>query len=75
MKLQVNSSIFTNPKGDQITVECYQKADTTIELPPMGIISLKPGCKASTRFAKFKAHQILETTLETKFFFDFFSFS
>ena len=39
MKLQGNSWIFTNPKGDQITVECHQKADTTIELPPMGVIS------------------------------------
>ena len=68
IKLQDNSWIFTNPKTDQISVECNQEADTTTELPPMGLITLRPGCRASTRFAKFKAHQILESTLETKFF-------
>ena len=68
IKLQENSWIFTNPKGDQISVECNQEADKTTELPSMGLITLRPGCRASTRFAKFKAHQTLESTLETKFF-------
>ena len=34
----------------------------------MGIISLEPGCRASTRLAKFRAHQVLQTVLEIKLF-------
>ena len=63
-----NSWAFTVPKGDQITIECNQKPDMTEELPPMGIVSLEPGCRASTRLAKFRAQQVLQTVLETKLF-------
>ena len=44
IKLRDNYWIFTNPKSDQISVECNQEADTTTELPPMGLIMLKQGC-------------------------------
>ena len=62
------TSTWFYPKNEQITIEYEHEQKITIDLPQAGIFTLSEGCKASTQYTKFRAHQVIEATLQTKIF-------